>query len=114
MGQCNDDIASAIIQTLCDRTDQLNQHTSLYFGVGLALLYMGQQNKCEPAIEMLSLVDHEIKKFIEIMLISLAYIGSGNVLKVQNMMHECMSDEKHSETAILGLALIASSEEIGN
>lgn len=48
------------------------------------------------------------------MLISLAYIGSGNVLKVQGMMHECMSEEKHSETAILGLALIASSEEIGN
>lgn len=41
---------------------------------------------------------------------SLAYVGSGNVLKVQDMVHECMSDEKDSEIAILGLALIASSE----
>ena len=32
-------------------------------------------------------VDHPIKKFIEIMLTSVAYVGSGNVLKVQNMMH---------------------------
>lgn len=48
------------------------------------------------------------------MVVSLAYIGSGNVLKVQDMIHECMSEEKHSEAAILGLALIASSEEIGN
>lgn len=70
---------------------------------------MGQQNRCETALEMLNLVEHPIKKFIEIMLISLAYIGSGNVLKVQDMMHECMSEEKNSETAILGLALIASS-----
>jgi 26S proteasome regulatory subunit N1 len=30
------------------------------------------------------------------------------------MIHECLSEEKNSETAILGLALIASSEEIGN
>lgn len=58
---------------------------------------------------MLSLIDHPIKKFIEIMLISLAYIGSGNVLKVQDMIHECMSEEKNSEAAILGLTMIASS-----
>lgn len=41
-------------------------------------------------------------------------MGSGNVLKVQNLMHECLSEDKYSETAILGLALLASSEEIGN
>ena len=45
---------------------------------------------------MLGLIDHPIKKFIEIMMVSLAYIGSGNVLKVQDMMHECMSEEKNS------------------
>lgn len=48
------------------------------------------------------------------MVVSLAFVGSGNVLKVQDMMHECMSDEKNSECALLGLAFIASSEEIGN
>ena len=41
---------------------------------------------------------------------STAYVGSGNVLKVQNLMHECLSEDKYSETAILGLALLASSE----
>jgi 26S proteasome regulatory subunit N1 len=29
-------------------------------------------------------------------------------------MHECLSEDKYSETAIMGLALLASSEEIGN
>jgi hypothetical protein len=48
------------------------------------------------------------------MLTSIAYVGSGNVLKVQNMMHECVLEDKFAETAILGIALIASSEEIGN
>jgi len=48
---------------------------------------MGQQTKCEATLESLGMVDHPIKKFIEIMLTSVAYVGSGNVLKVQNMMH---------------------------
>lgn len=30
------------------------------------------------------------------MITSMAYVGSGNVLKVQDMMHECMSDDKNS------------------
>lgn len=44
------------------------------------------------------------------MVLGVAYIGSGNVLQVQKMVHECLSEEKNSEAAILGLALIASSE----
>jgi 26S proteasome regulatory subunit N1 len=75
---------------------------------------MGQQNKCEATVEALEIVSHPIKKFIEILIISTAYVGSGNVLKVQRLMHECLSEDKFSETAILGMALLASSEEIGN
>ena len=56
------------------------------------------------------MIEHPIKKYIHIMVVSLAYVGSGNVLKVQDMIHECMSEEKHSEAAIFGMALIASSE----
>jgi 26S proteasome regulatory subunit N1 len=47
VGQCNGDVAEAIIQTLMEREEaQLNDHFAKYFGVGLALLFMGQQNKC--------------------------------------------------------------------
>ena len=105
VGQCNEEVAGAIIQTLMERDEnQLNSPSAKYFGIGLALLYMGQQNKCEATLETIGMIEHPIKKFIE----------SGNVLQVQKMVHECLSDEKNSEAAILGLALIASSEEIGN
>lgn len=70
---------------------------------------MGQMNKCEATLEALGIIEHPIKKFIEIMIISTAYIGSGNVLKVQHMVHECLEEEKYTETAILGLAMVASS-----
>lgn len=94
-----------------DRSEeQLNSHFAKYFGIGMALLYMGQQNKCEATLEALSMIEHPLKKFIEIIVTSVAYVGSGNVLIVQEMMHECLSEENFSETAILGLAIISSSE----
>lgn len=115
MGQCNGDVAEAIVSTLLDRDEaQLNEHFAKYFGVGLGLLFMGQQNKCDATLEALGMIEHPIRKYIEIMVISLAYVGTGNVLKVQQLMHECLSEDKYSETAIMGLALLASSEEIGN
>ena len=93
VGQCNGDVAEAIVQTLMEREEsQLNEHFAKYFGVGLALLFMGQQNKCEATLEALQLIEHPIKKFIEIMIISSAYAGTGNVLKVQDLMHECLSE----------------------
>lgn len=68
VGQCNGEVAEAIIQTLMERAvdtpDQLNEHFAKYFGVGLALLFMGQQNKCEATLEALQIIDHPIRKFI--------------------------------------------------
>ena len=57
---------------------------------------MGQQNKCEATLEALQLVEHPIRKFTENMVISSAYAGTGNVLKVQNLIHECLSEDKNS------------------
>lgn len=51
VGQCNGDVAEAIVSTLMEREEaQLNEHFAKYFGVGLALLFMGQQNKCEATL----------------------------------------------------------------
>jgi 26S proteasome regulatory subunit N1 len=48
---------------------------------------MGQQNKCEATLEAINLIEHPIKKFLQIIITAIAYVGSGNVLKVQDMMH---------------------------
>ena len=57
VGQCNGDVAEAIVQTLMERDEaQLNEHFAKYFGVGIAFLFMGQQNKCEATLEALQLV----------------------------------------------------------
>lgn len=48
-----------------------------------------------------------------------AYAGSGNVLKIQKMLHLCAEHKKeekdalHQIAAVLGIAMISFGEEIG-
>jgi 26S proteasome regulatory subunit N1 len=60
-----------------------------------------------------------LAKYVEVCVEGCAYVGSGNVLKVQQMFHHCLEhleekDAAHQAAAVLSIALIASSEEIGN
>jgi 26S proteasome regulatory subunit N1 len=120
VGKCHEDAANAIIQTLTERNEShLNMTVARYFAVGLGLLFLGQQDLCEAILEALQLVTHPIGKYIEVCVETCAYVGSGNVLKVQKMLHHCIDhlEEKDSAfqaLAVLGIALIASSEDIGN
>ena len=69
--------------TLAEREESfLNQSIAKLFGMALALLFIGKQEKCEATIEALGIVQHPISKYSEVAIESLAYIGTGNVLKV--------------------------------
>jgi len=121
VGTKNDDIATVILETLGERPEnQLNMTMARFFGVGLALLFLGKQEACEPTIDLLSaLVTHPIKQYVETLIEACAYVGSGNVLKVQKMLHVCLEhleekDAAHQAVAVLGIGLIAASEDIGN
>lgn len=118
IGRCNEDVANSIVQSLINRSnnkkEQLDSHWSRMFGIGLALVFMGAQTKSDNILKEINKINHPVKKWIEIMTESIAYIGSGNVLKVQKMSNEFSSGNRFSDVALLGYALIASSEEVGN
>jgi 26S proteasome regulatory subunit N1 len=77
---------------LVERSEaHLNSHWAKLFGVALGLLFMGQQSKCDAVLESLGMIEHPIKKYYEIIVESMAYTGSGNVLKVQKMANEFAS-----------------------
>lgn len=64
--------------------DQLNDPFTRMFALGLGLLFLGQQEKSEVTLEICqSLIENNEKfaAFIEIMVDTCAYAGSGNVLK---------------------------------
>lgn len=100
VGKCNDDVGNAIYQTLTERPEnQLNMTVCRYFGVALGLLFLGKQEKCEAILEATKTISHPIGKYIEICIEGCAYVGSGNVLKVQQMFHHCITllEEKKTE-----------------
>ena len=71
-------------------------------------------------MEMCKLISNpQTASFCELVIETCAYAGSGNVLKVQKMLHKCAehkTEEKesiHQKAAVLGVSLIAFGEETG-
>jgi len=116
----DEEVINSILGTLMARTEtQLNDTMSKMYGVALGLCYLGRQSKCEPAMETLKTIEHPIARFCEIILEGCAYIGSGNVLKIQEFLNKCIKHEKDTDSmpqaaSVICIALLAISEEIGN
>ncbi|CAG8471978.1 12679_t:CDS:10 [Acaulospora colombiana] len=121
VGSCNGDITSTILQTMMERTEgQLKETWGRFMGLGLALLYLGKQENAEATLETLKAIDHPISKQVGVLVEICSYAGTGNVLKIQNMLHICndhldkeKEDDLHQAFAVLGVALIATGEDIG-
>lgn len=83
VSKCDEEVVNSILTSLMSRSDsELDMTVSKYFAVGLALTYLGQQEKCEGACETLQAIEHPIGQFASICVQACAYIGSGNVLKI--------------------------------
>lgn len=121
VGTCDSDVSTSILQTLMDKEeDQLNDPFTRMFALGLGLLFLGQQAKSEASMEVCQLINNKkFVSFLELVVETCAYAGSGNVLKVQKMLHLCAEHKKedkdsiHQIAAVIGVALIAFGETIG-
>jgi len=121
VGTCDEDAAQCILQTLMEKEEEeLTSSFTGLFALGLGLLFLGQQSLAEPSMEVCKTIPNaRTAAFVELVVETCAYAGSGNVLKVQKMLHLCAehkTEEKesmHQVAAVLGVALIAFGEEIG-
>jgi 26S proteasome regulatory subunit N1 len=121
VGSCNADLASEIVQTMMARSEeQLNHPFAKFMCLGLALLFLGKQEESDVYIETLKAMKHPIGKQAVVLLTICSYAGTGNVLKVQEMLHICsdhLDPEKENDThqafAVLGIALISMGEDVG-
>lgn len=118
VGKCDDNVGGTIVQRLMEASDEELDHShARYLCLGLALLFLGQMEKADAMIEALRTIEHKISKFAVLMLESCAYAGSGNVLKVQEMLHQCTEhlteDAEHQMVAVLGVGLITMGESVG-
>ncbi|XP_062229713.1 26S proteasome non-ATPase regulatory subunit 2 homolog A-like isoform X3 [Phragmites australis] len=118
VGSCNEEIAQSIIFVLMDRSEaELAEPIIRLLPVALGLLYLGKQESVEATAEVSKTFDEKIRKYCDVTLMSLAYAGTGNVLKVQKLLGICSEHlekgETHQGPAVLGIALIAMAEELG-
>lgn len=87
----------------------------------------------DATIETLKAIPHPLSKQIQILVEMCAFAGSGNVLRVQGMLHYCdehlnmpgkeeekegekeeeKKDDMYQAFAVLGIALVAMGEDIG-
>lgn len=137
-GSCNDEVANCIIQTCMEREPQdLDNPHARYYALGLGLLYFGKQDIVEASLVGVSVIDHPIKRFMEILMKGCAYACSGNVLKIQELLHICAEHEEKEKpkegeeqkeeqkeekkntnhfqsAAVLSIGLIAFGEDMGS
>lgn len=119
VGSANSQITESICQTLMERDEaSLNISNARFLCLGLGLLYLGRQEIAEVTMETLKALTHPIGKYASVTVDTCAYAGTGNVLKVQKLLDVCgdhLEDKNvgHQGVAVLGIALIAMSEEIG-
>ncbi|GKU96357.1 hypothetical protein SLEP1_g9598 [Rubroshorea leprosula] len=118
VGSCNEDVAQAIIFALMDRSEsELGEPLTQLLPLALGLLYLGKQESVEATAEVSKTFNEKIRKYCDMILLSCAYAGTGNVLKVQNLLGHCAQHlekgETHQGPAVLGIAMVAMAEELG-
>ncbi|KAJ6822051.1 putative 26S proteasome non-ATPase regulatory subunit 2-like protein A [Iris pallida] len=118
VGSCNEEIAQTIILAIMERSEtELGDPLTRLLPVALGLLYLGKQESVEATSEVSKTFNEKIRKYCDVTLLSMAYAGTGNVLKVQKLLGYCAAHlekgETHQGPAVLGIALVSMAEELG-
>jgi 26S proteasome regulatory subunit N1 len=140
VGSANSDVSESIIQTFLDedREKQLKDKWTRFMTLGLALLYFNQQEEVDVVLETLKAIEHPMSKPASVLAEICAWAGTGTVLKLQQLLHICNDhiEEKDDAAeepkepngeapkpdpldpliqsyAVIGLALVAMGEDIG-
>lgn len=125
IGTSHPEVSEAIITTLMDdeRKNQLTNKWTRFLGLGLGLLFFGRQEEVDVILETLKAVDHPMAKPTAVLAEICAWAGTGAVLKIQELLHICNEHQEESDDkkgdellqayAVLGIALVAMGEEVG-
>lgn len=97
VGSCNAEITEFLLQTIMFLTkNDLKDTFTRFLFLGLGLLYLGRQKATEAVMLTLEVLEEPYRSMATTMVDICAYAGTGNVLKIQQLLHIC-SD--HYETS---------------
>lgn len=125
VGSSNPEVTEAIVTTLMDddRKNQLTDKWARFLALGLGLLFFGRQEEVDVILETLKAVDHPMAKPTAVLAEICAWAGTGAVLKIQELLHICNEHQEESDDrkgdellqayAVIGIALVAMGEDVG-
>eukprot|EP00587_Corethron_hystrix_P001010 CAMPEP_0113330944 /NCGR_PEP_ID=MMETSP0010_2-20120614/22105_1 /TAXON_ID=216773 ORGANISM="Corethron hystrix, Strain 308" /NCGR_SAMPLE_ID=MMETSP0010_2 /ASSEMBLY_ACC=CAM_ASM_000155 /LENGTH=951 /DNA_ID=CAMNT_0000193937 /DNA_START=122 /DNA_END=2977 /DNA_ORIENTATION=- /assembly_acc=CAM_ASM_000155 len=119
VGKCDDSVGGALVQRLMEASEaELDHKHARFLCLGLGLLFLGKMEKADAMLEAVRTVEHKISKYAAITLETCAYAGTGNVLKVQEMLHQLTEhlteDAEHQAVAVIGISLMVVGEDVGS
>uniref|UniRef100_A0A673WH55 26S proteasome non-ATPase regulatory subunit 2 n=1 Tax=Salmo trutta TaxID=8032 RepID=A0A673WH55_SALTR len=90
VGSCNGDVTSTIVQSIMEKSElELKDTYARWLPLGLGLNHLGKGEAIETTLAALQVVPEPFRSFANTLVDVCAYAGSGNVLKVQQLLHIC-------------------------
>ncbi|XP_030748737.1 26S proteasome non-ATPase regulatory subunit 2 [Sitophilus oryzae] len=144
VGSGNSQVTTTIMQTLMEKSEtELKDTYARFLPLAIGLCHLGKQESIDTIIAALQVIPEPFRSMATTMVDICAYAGTGNVLKVQHLLHICSEhyeppepvekDKKDKEKdkkekpeekekdlsarqaiAVLGIALISMGEDIGS
>jgi len=104
-----------------EKKDLIESPYFILYSLGMCMICFGTQKDSEIMLDMtqLSEFSEDMKLYLKTLMTACAYAGSGNVLKVQEMMLLVAKPKeqihnKNQSLAVLSISLIAMGEEVGS
>uniref|UniRef100_A0A0N5A938 26S proteasome non-ATPase regulatory subunit 2 n=1 Tax=Syphacia muris TaxID=451379 RepID=A0A0N5A938_9BILA len=99
VGTGDHDVAMEILQVLMEKTPAELQDSNVRFlALGIALIFLGTQEKSEVFVESVRALPEPFGSMISTLVDVCAYAGTGNVLKIQRLLHLCSEHYEPKET----------------
>jgi len=100
VGSCNDDVTTVLLQTLMEKSEksglELKDPFAKFLPLGIGLCFLGRQEAAEAMIAALEVLPEPFRSMATTLVDICAYAGTGNVLKIQSLLHIC---SEHYEPA---------------
>merc|ERR1712241_601519 len=91
VGTCNENVTTTILQVLMEKAESsdLKDSFAKFLPLGVGLCCLGKQELAEATVEALEVLPDPFKSMAKTMVDICAYAGTGNVLKIQSLLHIC-------------------------
>lgn len=91
VGSANGDVTSNVAQVLIEKTDlKVSDPFARFLPLALGLCYLGKQEEADAIQATLEVIENKAFRAMSITLVDIcAYVATGNVLKIQQLLHIC-------------------------